>query len=175
MFAAYSQQLRVHHAKNKVRGTAKIVAADYRPDLLYEWFGKRMIDWTIAENRPHATHHAFRRTSLQAARRGEDRNQRVAQDAHVTASVMLDHYVDEGDEELRQASNRTYYRLLAGLPPDVAAAYGYEEEQEPRDLESQLQVAMAAKDWKLVQQLAAQLSGDHTPHTRRKTSPETLA
>ena len=39
----------------------------------YEWFAKRMVEWAKAEERPHATHHAFRRTALQAARRGEDR------------------------------------------------------------------------------------------------------
>jgi len=166
VFAAYNQQIRAYHQKDAKRGTAKIVAAEYHPALLYEWFAKRVIDWTVAEKRPHATHHAFRRTALQAARRGEDRNERVAQDAHVSSSVMMDHYVDETDEELRQASNRMYYRLLAGLPPDVSKAYGYVQEHEPRDLETQLRAAVAAKDWPLAERLASELAG-HRKHRGR--------
>ncbi len=104
----------------------------------------------------HATHHAFRRTALQAARRGEGRSARVARNVHLSSSVMLDHYADETDEELRQASSRTYYRLLAGFPPEIAKRYICGDEKERTDdLESRLRTAVAAKDGKLAQPIAS--------------------
>jgi hypothetical protein len=67
------------------------------------------------------------------------------------------------DEELRQGSNRTHYRLLAGLSPEVARRYGYDVGSEPSELQIQQQIAVNAQDWKtagdIAQQLAARQEG----------------
>ena len=70
---------------------------------------------------------------------------------------MLGHYVTEGDEELRQASNRTYQRIAASLPAEVARRYGYA----PPDsdlLTDKLQKAVAAQNWPLVERISAELA-----------------
>jgi hypothetical protein len=158
VFAAYNDQLRAQHAQNPRRGTVNIVGQQFSPAAFYEWFAKRMVEWAKAEERPHATHHAFRRTALQAARRGEDRNERVARDARVSRAVMMEHYVDETDEELRQASNRTFYRLIAGMAPEVSERYGYQEAREVIELEEQLGQAVAAKDWHRANKITKRLA-----------------
>lgn len=126
--------------------------------LLYRWFHTKIRKWADVTGRERASHHSFRKTALQTARRGDDRNGQVAQDAKVTESVMLRHYVDETDEELRQASNRTYGRLLAALSPKVAERYGYRAEEEGATLEARLAAAVAAKDWTLAKALLDRLS-----------------
>ncbi|MBY0526643.1 MAG: hypothetical protein K2R98_24820 [Gemmataceae bacterium] len=99
----------------------------------------------------------FRKTTLQYARRGEDINRMVAQDARVTESVMMTNYVKESDEELRQRSNRTYRRIVASLAPAVAARHGYVEKAKS-DLERRLEAALATQNWDLVQALSARLA-----------------
>ena len=71
---------------------------------------------------------------------------------------MMRHYVTERDEELRQASNRTYARILASLPPEIATRYGYPPENGTDDLEARLAAATHAQDWNLVTDLARQLA-----------------
>ena len=61
-------------------------------------------------------------------------------------------------EELRHASNRTYTRILASLPPDVAIRYGYQPVSGRADLETRLEAATKAKDWGLVADLANRLA-----------------
>jgi hypothetical protein len=81
-----------------------------------DWFYERLKGW-----KEDAYIHLFRKTALQFARAGEDINHRVAEDARVSEGVMLGHYVTEEDEQLRAKSNRTFGRLAAALPPEVAA------------------------------------------------------
>ena len=100
----------------------------------------------------------FRKTALQHARSGEDVNSRVARDARLTESVMMGHYVTERDEELRQASNRTYRRILASLPPEVARRYGYVPENGATALKLRLREATESQDWQLVAKLAQELA-----------------
>ena len=71
---------------------------------------------------------------------------------------MMRHYVDETDEELRQASNRTYRRLIAGLSLEVANRYGFNGDEEGFDLEERLKAAVAAKDWKQAGKILKELS-----------------
>ena len=97
---------------------------------------------------------------MQHARSGEDANRRVAQDARLSESVMMAHYVTERDEELRQASNRTYRRILASLPPEVAERYGYVAENGAAALKLRLTEATGSQDWELVAKLAQQLGAD---------------
>jgi hypothetical protein len=83
---------------------------------------------------------------------------RVAQDARLSESVMMTHYVTEREEELRHASNRTFHRILASLPQDVARRYGHLDEDDAVRLGRRLQAATDAQDWPLVMQLAAELA-----------------
>ena len=59
---------------------------------------------------------------------------------------------------MRQASNRTFQRILASLSPKVAERYG-QKELAPDSSERRLQEAISAKDWNLVAQLSAELAG----------------
>jgi hypothetical protein len=90
------------------------------------------------------------------ARRGEDINRQVAEDARVGEAVMMASYVTEEDEELRHRSNRTYWRIVASLPLEVAQRYGYAESATDR-LEQQLLAALVAKDWGLARKLTTKL------------------
>jgi hypothetical protein len=65
---------------------------------------------------------------------------------------MLTHYV----RVLREKSNRTFTRILAGLSPEVARRYG-SAAQEP-SLEERLQLAVAAKDRAEVTRLSDELA-----------------
>ena len=68
-----------------------------------------------------------------------------------------DAYVMETDEEMRQKSNRTYQRILASLPPEVARRYGYAEGNASQ-LQERLKAALAAEDWPLVDRLSSGLA-----------------
>ena len=157
VFAAYTDQLRDNYQRGPYPETAKIVGPEFDPELLYRWFHTKIRKWADVTGRERASHHSFRKTALQTARRGDDRNSQVAQDARVTESVMMRHYVDETDEELRQASNRTFGRLIAALSPKVAERYGYRADEEGLSLEDQLAAAVRAKDWLLAKELLARL------------------
>lgn len=81
----------------------------------------------------------------------------VAADASLGEDVMLGNYVDEEDEEMRQKSNRTFRRIVASLPPEVAARYGYIESAFDT-LKRKLRRAVDDEDWQLVARLAGELS-----------------
>ncbi len=161
VFGAHNDQLRAHYKQGAKAHIAKIVGAQYKADALCNWFHKRIVEWSQAEGGQHATHHAFRRTALQGVRRGEDRNERSAQDAKVSRSVMMQHYIDETEEELRQASNRAYRRILAGLRPAVAERYGYRADSSAAELEEHMRGAVNTGDWELAKRLAERLSRQH--------------
>ena len=56
------------------------------------------------------------------------------------------------------ASNRTYRRILASLPIDVAERYGYTPENGAEKLEAEAKAAMAAQDWKVLATIAEELA-----------------
>lgn len=157
VFAAYNKELRQYHRSLCHVSVANNVGVKFSPDAFCEWFHKRLGDWAKQNGNGHATHHVFRKTALQGARRGEDRNDRVAQDARVSCSVLMRHYVDETEEELWQASNRHYHRILAGLTPELARRYGYEEAVAGGQ-EQELRAAVEAKDWAKAKQIVERLS-----------------
>jgi integrase len=158
VFAAYNNQLRQRYTKRGLHKCVTRVGETYNPDAFANWLQERIPAWARATGNPHATIHVFRKTALQYARRGEDLNRLVAQDARVSTSVMMRHYVMEQDEELRQSSNRTFARIVASLPPEVATRYGYPPENKTDDLEARLAAATSAQDWNLVTDLARQLA-----------------
>lgn len=159
VFAAYTDQLRRFHQRSKRPFNARRVAAEFKPVCLADWLSNRLADWSATLPNGHAYPHVFRKTGLQYARSGEDVNRLVATDARVSESVMMTNYVKETDENLRQASNRTFNRLLASLAPEVARRYGHDEDR-PNEIEGHLQAALAAKDWPKVVELSARLAGE---------------
>jgi len=157
MFAAYNQQLVDFYLATDRSRFARKVNAEFKPQAFGNWFQERIPMWAKATGREHATPHSFRKTALQYARAGEDVNERVAKDARLNTSVMLKHYVTEREEELRQASNRTYERILASLPSEVAIRYGFVPDCQVMQLEKLLLTATASKDWARVIELATEL------------------
>lgn len=106
VLAAYSPQLRKHYEALSNRLFASNVSEEFVPRSFVDWFQERLGDWAAAEQRPHAYPHVFRKTALKRARIGEDRLQEVADDAKLTASVLIKHYAPDDDDLMRQASNR---------------------------------------------------------------------
>ena len=155
VFAAYIQQLRVFRSNqaNLITGLSE----QFKPKNFGAWFYKRVCEWSQASVKGRAYVHVFRKTTLQHARQGEDINRQVAADARVSESVMMTNYVQENDEEMRQRSNRTYRRILASLPVDVAERYGHVRDARS-ELEERLRAATETKDWGLAAEIAAHLA-----------------
>jgi integrase len=156
IFAAYSAQLRSAHMASQRPCRAQMVKEKFRPTAFGDWLHDQVAEWSRTLPGGHAYLHVFRKTALQFARTGEDANRRVAEDARVGEKVMLGHYVTEQDEQLRASSNRTFQRLAAALPPEVALRFGHDVPQ-PDPLEVSLQAAVDARNWELVRQLSTQL------------------
>ncbi|HEU5116835.1 MAG TPA: hypothetical protein VFT74_09195, partial [Isosphaeraceae bacterium] len=156
VFGIYKQQLRRFHERGTRPWLAQRVSDEFDPDNLGDWFYERVQDWSKDAPDGRAYLHVFRKTSLQYARSGEDLNRQVASDARLGVSVMLTSYVKESDEEMRAKSNRTYRRIAASLPPDVAERYGYVESgTDP--LVERLKAAVARQEWGLVSKITAEL------------------
>jgi len=142
-----------------------MVATEFNPVNLGDWFHERIVDWSATQLKGRATLHVFRKTSLQYARSGEDVNRQVAADARLTEGVMMTDYVKETDEQMRAKSNRMYRRMLASLDSQVARRYGHVE-TEGCQLKERLLAAMAAEDWKTVEDLTKRLrTGKPLPRT----------
>ncbi|OAI45553.1 hypothetical protein AYO44_12880 [Planctomycetaceae bacterium SCGC AG-212-F19] len=157
IFAAYSDQIRRFFETSVWPGPAKNVESEFKPDNLGNWFYKKLVKWSKSLPKGHATTHVFRKTSLQYARAGEDVNRQVAADAKLGEKVMMKHYVKESDVQMRHASNRTFERILASLPPSVAVRYGHVEPMKT-DLEQRLDQAREAKNWDLLAELSHELA-----------------
>ena len=155
VFAAFNRQLRSFRKGQANRITSLL--DEFSPKNFGAWFYNRVAEWSKTSSRGRANVHVFRKTTLQHARRGEDINRQVAADACVSESVMMTNYVEEHDEEMRQRSNRTYRRIIASLPTDVAERYGYVRDSKA-DLEERLRAALDAQDWGLASELSACLA-----------------
>lgn len=154
VFAAYNNQLRHFHAGNP--NWLRNIRPEFSPREYARWIYQRVKEWSITNPKGPAFVHVFRKTTLQYARQGEDINQQIARDTRVSESVLMTNYVKETDEEMRQRSNRTYRRISASLPTEVARRYGHVEEI-GSELENRLRIALSMKNWPLVSQIAAQL------------------
>jgi integrase len=157
VFAAYNQELRSFYLSRDQSRFAEKVGTVFSPTAFASWFQARIGEWATEMRVPAATPHIFRKTALQHARRGEDLNRQVAQDAKLNVSVMLGHYVEEQADQFRHSSNRTFQRILASLPVEVAVRYGHMPANEEAELEKRLLVAAATKDWTAVAVLAGKL------------------
>jgi integrase len=156
VFAAYNAQLRAFYESGERPAFAKVVGETFDPPRLGDWFYERVKGWAKGLPNGDAYIHVFRKTTLQYARAGEDANRRVAEDARVSEAVLLGHYVTEQDEQLRAKSNRTFERVAAALPPEVAVRYGHAVA--PADpLEERFRAAADAQDWETAAVLAAEL------------------
>lgn len=107
VFAAYCEQIRLFFESCKTPGPAKNVEASFKPENLGNWFYKKLLKWSKLLPGGKATTHVFRKTSLQYARAGEDVNRQVAADAKLGEAVMMTHYVQASDDQMRHASNRS--------------------------------------------------------------------
>ncbi len=157
VFASYNQQLRAFHVRNGRPDNANRVNEEFSPRCLGDWFADRMDDWSATLEKGHAHIHVFRKTGLQYVRNGEDINRQVAKDAKVSESVLMTNYVKETDEQLRQASNRTFARILASLPPHLAQRCGHAEPP-IEDLEGELKKAVEGENWLRAADLANRLA-----------------
>lgn len=160
VFAAYSEQLRQFYERTGQPENARMVKAEFGPENVANWFYKRIKAWSKNLPKGTATPHIFRKTTLQYARRGEDINQQVAWDAQVSPSVATRHYIEETTDEMREKSNRTYKRILAALPFEVARRYGHVEVGQSAP-EEQVQAAITARNWPLAAALTARLARGH--------------
>ncbi|HJT77294.1 MAG TPA: hypothetical protein VJ739_08830 [Gemmataceae bacterium] len=160
VFGAYTEQIQRRHADNA--GCIKKIREDFTAQNFGRWVYERVKEWAEKYGKDQAFLHVFRKTALQHARRGEDINRQVAANARVGESVMMTSYVKETDDELRARSNRTFARIVASLPAEVARRYGHIETA-PAPLERQLQAAVAAKDWDRVAVLSALMAKKRRP------------
>jgi integrase len=157
VFAAFSDQLRDHHATGRNPWLVSTVHKEFTPENLGEWFYRRINKWSKSLPKGAAYIHVFRKTALQYAVSGESAISQVAADARLGAGVMMTSYAKETDEEMRHRSNRTYARILASLRPDVAERFGYSAPKvDP--LAAKLQEAIAAQNWDLAARLTAELA-----------------
>ena len=158
VFAAYNAQLRAYHERSSRPHNALRVGEEFKPLCLGDWLYDRLADWSATLPGGHAHPHVFRKTALQQAWVGDaSMDQRVAQDACVGKEVLLAHYV----RVLREKRNRTYCRILAALPAEVASRYGNAEQ--PPSLKEQLRRAVEAEDWEAVDRVRAELAGRREP------------
>jgi hypothetical protein len=160
VFAAHNEQLRRYHERKGRSDNAQRVGAVFKPLCLGDWFADRIDDWSAALPKGRASTHVFRKTSLQYVRSGEDINRQVASDVRVGESVMMTSYVRETDEQLRQASNRTFSRILASLPVELAHRCGHPELI--NDMEERLRRAIQVQDWQLAAKLTAKLAEEQS-------------
>jgi hypothetical protein len=101
------------------------VAPMVSPVNLGDWFYERVRQWSESQLDRPACVHMFRKTTLQYALAGENVIQQVADDARLGAGVMMTNYAEERDLEMREKSNRTFRRIAASLPLNVAQRYGH--------------------------------------------------
>ena len=156
VFGGFTPQLRKHYMRTRP-GQEKTVNEEFSGEAFGWWFNQKLKFWATKNKREHASHHSFRKTALQFARIGEDRSEAVAQDASITRAVMVRHYVDDNDEALRAKSNRTFYRLIAGLNAEVAKRYGYEADLDDMGMVVRLQSAISVRDWEMVKDISQKL------------------
>lgn len=164
VFAAYCEQIRMFFENSKTPGPAKNVEASFKPENLGNWFYKKLLKWSKSLPNGKATTHVFRKTSLKYARAGEDVNRQVAADAKLGEGVMMSHYVQESDDQMRHASNRTFHRILASLPSEVASRYGHRDPN-PGDVKQRLDEARLQENWDLVAELSKLLASSNRAET----------
>jgi integrase len=159
VFAAYNDQIRRYHEHSNRPHNARGVSSDFKPLCLGDWLYDRLAEWSSSLPKGHAHPHIFRKTALQQAWIGEEEiAQKVAEDARVGKEVLTAHYVKV---DLWRKSNRTFQRILASLPSEVACRFGYATNK--GTLEDQLGHAVAAKDWEAAARLSAILADKGQP------------
>jgi hypothetical protein len=157
VFAAYNDPLRQFPAASTRPERAAMVADEFNPRCLGDWFYDRLDDWSDALPKGHAHPHVFRKRSLQLSWDGDDEKRQALADAQVTEKVLRTSYLQRSDKERREESTRNYLRIAAGLPPEVARRYGHVEASLSQ-LEEKLAAALAAKDFFVIAQVSADIA-----------------
>lgn len=156
VFGGYSSQLHNFYVRKGNRKAATRVRKEFDPKNLGEWMYHRVKEWSVNSPAGTAYLHIFRKTGLQFALAGEHAMIEVARDASITPQVMAASYAQELREQLRQKSNRTFYRIRNSLPMDVAARYGYETSERESLIEA-IDAARMEHNWQVVQNLVVEL------------------
>jgi len=130
---------------------------DFVPENLGDWMYHQIKNWSATQPNGSAYLHVFRKTTLQYALSAEHIQKSVADDASISASVLMSNYAQVADEELRHKSNRTYQRIRNGLSSEVANRYGWDTRPSDEILE-RLDQARLKGDWESVARLAQELA-----------------
>ncbi len=171
VLGSYSGDLIAHYESIGDLVSSRRVIPTYDVTRAGDWFYNRMCDWVATSDREKATVHDLRKTVLQVARRGEDANKKVAEDAGVSKGVMTTHYTEEGSEEYLYSSNRTYERIVAASNPKVLDTFGYEV-SEIESLRALLSKAVDEQNWDTVASLVATLKTQESQKCAEKSSEE---
>lgn len=156
VFGGYPDQLQDFYRQLGDTRTAKRVRNDFTPDNLGEWMHRRISEWSKTLTNGSAYLHVFRKTALQYALSAGHVEQSVADDASVSAAVLMSSYARVTDQELRNKSNRTYQRIRSSLSMEVATRYGWEGK--PADgIVERLDQARLRGEWDEVARLAEEL------------------
>lgn len=153
VFAAYTDQLRLHHQSGPRPWQSKQVRADFASKNFGDWFYRRIVEWSDSEAGSKACVHVFRKTGLQYAVDGEAESRRVAEDARLSVRVMTTHYTPEQERQYRDKSSRTYERIAKSLPLPVLLRYCYRPEAVD-SMQRDLEEAVRCQNWAEVQRLS---------------------
>ncbi len=157
VFGGFPQRLQEFHLQRGDTAAARRVRMDFVPDNVGDWMYHQIKNWSATLPNGSAYLHVFRKTTLQYALSAEHIQQSVADDASVSAAVLMSNYARVADEELRQKSNRTYQRIRNGLSSEVASRYGWDTSPSDQILE-RLDQARLKGDWESVARLAHELA-----------------
>ncbi len=157
VFGEFPQRLQEFHHQRGDTAASRRVRMDFVPDNLGDWMYHQIKDCSATQPNGSAYLHVFRKTTLQYALSAEHIQKSVADDASISASVLMSNYAQVADEELRHKSNRTYQRIRNGLSSEVANRYGWDTRPSDEILE-RLDQARLKGDWESVARLAQELA-----------------
>ena len=104
------------------------------------WIYRAVKRWSASKSDGGDYLHATRATALNAIRRGKRSDRTVAADACVTSQVADRHYLIDGDDDMRAASNRVFDAIGLAVSAELAAAFG-------RKGEAPLVIGASQEDW----------------------------
>ena len=157
VFGGFPQRLQEFHVQHGGTAAARRVRMDFVPENVGDWMYHQIKNWSATLPNGSAYLHVFRKTTLQFALSAEHIQKSVADDASISAAVLMSNYAHVADEELRHKSNRTYQRIRNGLSSEVASRYGWNTRRSDEILE-RLDQARLKGDWESVARLAQELA-----------------
>ena len=99
-----------------------------QPYNLGDWFYNRIAEWSQSLPGRRCRSMCSVRPRCCNTLVAEDVNRLVEHRSRVKSeNVMMTNYVKETDDEMRRKNTRTFQRIIASLPAEVAEGYGYSE------------------------------------------------